>query len=116
MKTVSISGIVSIAVVLSTSAWAACEDLKDEYQQETISGALSSLAQSSALLGTGGSAEQRWAAIQEHQRQSGKSSMNFALRMQEKKNELDNCRRDNEHDLQQDENWQDNMENRNHRR
>lgn len=110
---------ISMALIVSflpVTAWAACEDLKNEYQQETLAGAASSLAQSGALLGTGGSAEQRWAAIQEHQRQSNRASMELALRMQEKKNKIDNCERDYEHDQEQDEAWQDNMERRRSRR
>lgn len=106
----------SIVSVLSITAWAACEDLKNEYQQDTIAGAVSSLAQSGALLGAGGSAEQRWAAIQEHQQQSNRASIELALRMQEKKNKIDNCERDYEHDQEQDETWQDNMQRRRSRR
>ena len=102
--------------VTSSTVWAACEDLKEEYQNEAIYGGLSSLAQTGALLGMGGTAEEKLAAIQESQRQSSRASMELAKRMKEKKDKLDDCRRNSERDDALDESFQKSMNERRTRR
>jgi hypothetical protein len=113
MKKLAFMGIAFVALSIASSrVWAACEDLQKEYQDEAITGSISSLAQTGALLGMGGTPGERLAAIQESQRQSSRASMELALRMKKKENTLDDCRRNSERDEAQDESWQNSMDRR----
>jgi predicted nuclease with TOPRIM domain len=109
MKAILTGLVLVLTVVLGASmTWAACENLRKEVERESVRGVASGMAR----LGAGLAGSNDYNSIMDRQRENNQANYEFALRLQQKQEELDDCRRDAEQMEKEDQDFRESMDKR----